>query len=72
MNMKNNILVRLLLSACCIGALLFCSLGFMATFEPLDPTIQVTWRVIYSIGAALSLGGVWFLNRRGKDQGIKD
>jgi len=58
-----NMLVRLLLSAVCIGVLLFCCFGFMATFEPLDRSVQITWRVVYSVAGALAVTGVVLLNR---------
>lgn len=61
MNVK--ILARLLSSAVCIGVLLFCCFGFLATFEPLDRSIQITWRVIYSVGGIVSLTGIMLLNR---------
>ena len=70
MNLK--ILARLLLSAVFVGVLLFCCLGFMATFEPLDRAVQITWRAIYSVGGILSLAGLVLLNRRWRKEGARE
>ena len=58
-----KILVRLLLSAACVGVLLFCCFGFMATFEPLDRSVQMTWRGVYAVVGFLSVTGLVLLNR---------
>ena len=56
---------RLLFSVICVGILLFCCFGFMATFESLGRSVQITWRLIYGFVAVLSLAGIGFLNRPG-------
>ena len=58
-----KIVVRLLLSVLCAGVLLFCCYGFLCTFEPLDRSVQMTWRVIYCAVGILSVTGVVLLNR---------
>jgi len=35
----------------------FCAFGFMATFEPLAASTQLTWRVIYGLVGLASLAG---------------
>jgi hypothetical protein len=56
--------IRILLSLVCVGVLLFCTFGFMATFEPLERSVQTTWRSIYGVVAVLSVAGLVYLNRR--------
>lgn len=58
-----KIVVRLLLSLGCIGVLLFCCFGFLATFEPLARSVQLTWRAVYSAVAILAVTGVVLLCR---------
>jgi len=58
-----KILTRLFFSALCIGVLLFCGFGFMATFEPLDRHVQITWRAVYGIVGLLAVIGIVLLNR---------
>ena len=60
-------MLRVVLSltiACLAGFSIF---GFMATFEPLDPDTQMTWRVIYVALFVGSIVGMILLNRRRKD-----
>ena len=60
-------ILRVILSlamACLAGFSIF---GFMATFEPLDPDTQMTWRVIYVALFVGSTVGMILLNRRRKD-----
>ena len=49
----------------------FCAFGFLATFEPLPPVMQWTWRVIYAavgLGAfALGTHFVWPRTPQAKD-----
>lgn len=41
---------------------LFCIYGFMATFEPLDRSVQLAFRVVYAVlGTSCLAGGVWLL-----------
>lgn len=45
--------------------LLFCIYGFMATFEPLDRSVQLTFRVVYAVlGTSCLAGVVWLLRPR--------
>ena len=60
-------MLRVVLSltiACLAGFSIF---GFMATFEPLAPDTQMTWRVIYGTSFFGSLVGLTLLNRRRQD-----
>lgn len=43
----------------------FCGFGFLATFEPLDPATQVTWRVIYGLVGLSSLASIILLDEFG-------
>ena len=64
---KMSSMLRVILSltlACLAGFSIF---GFMATFEPLDPDSQMTWRVIYVALFVGSIVGMILLNRRRKD-----
>ena len=64
---KMSSMLRVILSlaiACLAGFSIF---GFMATFEPLDPDTQMTWRVIYVALFVGSIIGMILLNRRRKD-----
>lgn len=64
---KMSPMLRVVLSlaiACLTGFSIF---GFMATFEPLDPDTQMTWRVIYIALFIGSICGLILLNRRRKD-----
>ena len=58
-----TLLPRLLLSALCVCVLLFCCFGFMATFEPLERSVQIKFRVIYSVIGMLAVAGAFLLNR---------
>jgi len=60
-------ILRVILSlvmACLAGFSIF---GFMATFEPLDPDTQMTWRIIYVALFVGSTVGMILLNRHRKD-----
>ena len=59
-------LLRVVLSlamACLAGFSIF---GFMATFEPLDPDTQMTWRMIYVALFVVSIAGLILINRHRK------
>ncbi|MBT3469985.1 MAG: hypothetical protein HOD72_07020 [Opitutae bacterium] len=62
-----NVILRIVLSLPLVSLALFSIFGFIATFEPLDPDTQMTWRVIYIILFVASLVGMILLNRRRKD-----
>jgi hypothetical protein len=51
-----------MISFLCLGVLLFAGFGFMATFEPLPESTQVTWRIVYSVLGLLSLLGLIRVN----------
>ena len=52
-----KLLVRIALSLLLAVVLLFCTFGFLATFEPLPAATQWTWRSIYATVAILSTLG---------------
>lgn len=54
---------RLLFSQACLGVLLFCCFGFMATFEPLERSVQMAWRVVYGTVGIVAVTGLVLLNR---------
>ena len=60
-------MLRVVLSLPMAGLGCFCVFGFMATFEPLEPDVQMTWRVIYVALFVGSLVGLILLNRRRED-----
>ena len=62
-----NPLLRVVLSLALAGLACFSIFGFMATFEPLEADVQMTWRVIYGILFVVALAGLIILNRRRKD-----
>ena len=41
-----------------LGVFAFCIFGFLATFEPLDPITQITWRAIYGITGLGSIAAI--------------
>lgn len=47
-----------------IAVLLFCVYGFLTTFEPLDRSVQITWRIVYGVAGAFALAGIVRLARR--------
>ena len=62
-----SVILRIVLSLPLVSLALYSIFGFMATFEPLDPDTQMTWRVIYVALFVGSLVGMILLNRRRKD-----
>jgi len=53
--MMRPILILLL-----VLVLLFCVFGFMATFEPMERSVQLGWRFAYgSVGMACLAGVAW-------------
>jgi hypothetical protein len=52
---------RLGIATAIIPVLGFCVFGFMATFEPLDPTTQLTWRIVYGTVAIACIALVIWL-----------
>jgi hypothetical protein len=53
-----NLASRILAALALLPFLAFCVFGFIATFEPLDPSIQLFWRVIYGLAALACVGGI--------------
>ena len=53
-----NFALRIILYLLLAGALLFCVSGFMATFEPIEPDVRITMRLLYSLGAVLAAAGL--------------
>ncbi len=49
-----------------LGVTAFCVFGFMATFEPLDASIQLTWRIVYGMVGITCLGLTVALLRPGR------
>ena len=58
-----NLLIRVVFSVICVCVLLFCCFGFLATFEPLDHAVQLTWRLIYGAVGVVAVAGIVFVNR---------
>ncbi|MCA9141057.1 MAG: hypothetical protein KDB00_30010 [Planctomycetales bacterium] len=57
--------VRVALALLLLGPILFCVFGFVATFEPMEPSTQWTFRLIYGgVGAGLSITSLALLVRR--------
>jgi hypothetical protein len=48
-----------------LGLAAYCIFGFVATFEPMEPSKQITWRVIYVVAALASIAAVaWNIRTR--------
>jgi len=58
-----KVILGIVVSLSLLALLLFCAFGFLASFEPLPPTIQWTARVIYAGVAILDLFGSFFVWR---------
>ncbi len=54
---------QVLITVIGVCVLIFCCNGFMATFEPLERSTQITWRINYSVVALLTLAALVFINR---------
>jgi hypothetical protein len=48
-------ITSILISLLCAGVFLFCVYGFLATFEPLDASTQITFRIIYGFIGFIAL-----------------
>lgn len=55
---------RMIPSALLVALLLFGVFGFRATFEPLEPSVRVTWRLIHGFLVVLALAGLVLVHRR--------
>ena len=56
--------LRIVLTACLIGVFLFCAFGFLATYEPGDPSVMMTFRLIYGLAGVASISGLVALWRK--------
>ena len=54
---------RIFLNLALVALLMFSIFGFVAATEPLDRSIQVTWRFIYGTLGAAALSGLVRTNR---------
>ena len=61
-----NKVIRIIGVLALLALLAFCVFGFMATFEPLDASTQLTWRVVYGLAGLACLGGIALLSRARK------
>ncbi|MEM7261378.1 MAG: hypothetical protein AAF488_05260 [Planctomycetota bacterium] len=59
--------MKFLLAVTLLGVTAFCGFGFLATFEPLDRSMQIAWRVAYGSGFLGALVGMAALARRKTD-----
>ena len=57
-NAMRRKIFSVLLSMILASVLLFCVFGFIATYEPLDRSVQLMWRFIYGVAGAASIGGL--------------
>jgi len=64
--MKIKVMFKLLLSLVLAGVLFFCVFGFMATYEPLDRSVQITWRLVYGIVGVACIVGFFLVWRPSK------
>lgn len=55
---------RIVLTTCLIGILLFCVVGYLATYEPGDKTVMMNFRLLYGFAGAASIGGLFALWRK--------
>jgi hypothetical protein len=61
------LVARALAAIIVVAIAAFCVFGFMATYEPLDPGAQITWRIIYgAIGGICAVAAVWSCYRAEK------
>jgi hypothetical protein len=58
-----NKVTRIIGALALLALLAFCVFGFMATFEPLDASTQLTWRAVYGLAGLACLGGIALLSR---------
>jgi hypothetical protein len=57
-----SLLARVFAVALLLALIGFCILGFMATFEPLEPGTQLLWRVLYgTLGGICAAAILWLL-----------
>jgi hypothetical protein len=56
--------LRLFATMILVALILFCVFGFLATFEPLEPAVQMKWRFVYGIVATSAATVIVLVNRR--------
>ena len=56
-----NLLIKTFLALPLLALFAFCIFGFLATFEPLDPITQMTWRAIYAITGLGAISAILFM-----------
>lgn len=61
--------MRILLVLVLLGVAAFSVFGFLATYEPLERSTQLTWRIVYGTTLAASVAGVAWTLLRGKRSG---
>lgn len=59
-----NRVIRMVAMLLLVAFLLFCVFGFMATFEPMDRSVRITWRIVYGVAGASALAGIVRLAQR--------
>jgi hypothetical protein len=57
-------ILQVSLSLILAAIVLFCIGGFLATFEPMPRTVQVTWRAVYGVAGLASVVGLIRVWRR--------
>ena len=64
--------MRAIKASLCFVVATFCVFGFMATFEPLEGSSPLIFRLVYAIGGLAALWGLvraFFTGPRGGDRG---
>ena len=59
-----KIAIRMVAMLLLLALLLFCVFGFLATFEPMDHFVQITWRIVYGVAGVVVLAGFVRMARR--------
>lgn len=59
-----TLIPRAVLAVCLAGGFLFCAFGFLATFEPGDRYVMMTFRLIYAVAGTATIMGQVALWRR--------
>ena len=59
-----KLVIRMAALLLLVVVFLFCIFGFLATFEPLDRSVQLTWRIVYVVAGAGALAGLVRMARR--------
>ena len=51
-------ILQVSLSLLLAAIMLFCVVGFLATFEPMPRAVRFTWRAVYGVAGLACVGGV--------------